>query len=852
MLSEKNRRRTRIVAVVLFILAGLILMSGCGRVLDHAFQKTVEPDQGRIVLAGLSEDVAVRRDDLGIPVIEAKNFDDLMVAAGYVMASDRLAQMVMLSLLGQGRLSEMAGALTLDIDLLVRTFNLAEAARMEYEASGADIKHLLEMFSRGVNAYIATHADRLPPDFILAGYTPEPWEPVNSFYIYNLLNMGLSFNLREEVAFLNIAGVIGPEKAAWLVPIYPDEPLPLAQAEKLQDLNLTEIQKDAKRLSIISDKFRDLFMPLGAPASNNWAVAPQRTQRNASIIANDTHLAHEHPAPWMLIHFKSPEYHAAGVAVAGIPGIIAGYNGQIAWGMTMVMGDTQDLFLEKLSVMDGKTHYLYKDQWLPVVEREEIFSVKGGRDVVHTISHTRNGPLLNAALAKKLRHAALPPPIKTPMGLALRSTMQEPGRSMEAMFDLNRATDMESASRAIRRIRTLSLNFIYGNRDHIAWQVSGRYPLRKAGRGQLPVPAWTGEYDWTGYADADDHPFVMDPDAGYLGTANHRTISPDYPLILSSSWVSPGRAERINSLLCDDRLHTWESSVRMQADRHDPFVEKLKGVLFDSSVSEEINQEIQSWSDKKKITDANEALAVLEAFDGEMSPESKGAAVYGVFRHVFIHHVFADELNPLDDVPWQSFISMVQAIYGADQDHLLAREDSPFWNDVSTPVIETKAQILARALAETIAQTENLLGKNRDAWAWGKLLTYRWRTQMTRMKTMLPFWKRWAVGLMGRYTDRGPYPAGGNYDTLNVAGYRKGENYDVWLIPVMRMVVDFGLDEPMFLTSCGGQSGNPASPHYDDGIAFWLDGAARPMPFQEGNILRQYHKVRVLAASRLL
>jgi acyl-homoserine-lactone acylase len=212
--------------------------------LDHAFRKTVEPDQGRIVLDGLAEDVLVRRDDLGIPVIEAKNFDDLMVAAGYVMASDRLAQMVTFSLLGQGRLSEMAGDLTLDIDLLVRTFNLAEAARREYEASSADIKHLLEMFSKGVNAYIVTHADRLPPDFILTGYTPEPWEPVNSFYIYNLLNMGLSFNLREEVAFLNIAGVIGPQKAAWLMPIYPDEPLPMAQAEKLQDLDLTEIQKD--------------------------------------------------------------------------------------------------------------------------------------------------------------------------------------------------------------------------------------------------------------------------------------------------------------------------------------------------------------------------------------------------------------------------------------------------------------------------------------------------------------------------------------------------------------------------------------------------------------------------------
>lgn len=850
MLFENNQPHAGYGLIISCIIAALILMSGCGRFLDHALRKTVEPDEGRIVLEGLREDVVVRRDDLGIPVIEAKHFDDLMFAAGYVMAADRLAQMTAFSLLGQGRLSEMAGNLTLDIDVLVRTFNIAEAARREYEASSADIKDMLEAFSRGVNAYIATHADRLPIDFTLTGYTPEPWKPINSFYIYHALNLGLSFNLREEIAFLNIAGAVGPGKAAWLMPVYPDEPLPFAQAEILEEIDFNGMDEDVRQLSSVTDRFGELFMPLGTPASNNWAVASRRTERNASVIANDTHLAHEHPSVWMLLHLKSPGYQAAGIAVAGVPGIIAGYNGHIAWGMTMVMGDTQDIFLEKLSVIGDRVHYLYQDQWLPVMERQEVFKVKGGRDELRTIANTRNGPLLNAALSKNLRHVALPPPIRTSLGLALRSTLQETSRSMEAMFDLNRATDMGSASMAIARIRALALNFIYGNRDHIAWQVSGRYPIRKAGRGHLPVPAWTGEFDWTGYVDSAVHPFVMDPESGYLGTANNRTISPDNPLILSSSWASPGRAERIAALLQDDYRHTWESSVRMQADRHDPFAEKLKGVLFQSPMCEAVQQEIGHWSDGKKIGKAKEALDILGAFDGETAPESKGAAVLGIFRHVFIHRVFADELGPTDGVAWQSFISKIQAIYGADQDHLLGREDSPFWNDVSTPEIETKARILAETLAETIDHAEDLLGKDRDKWAWGKLLTYHWRTQVSRMKPYLPFWKRWVASMMGRYTDRGPYPAGGSYDTLNVAGYRKGINYDVWLIPVMRLVVDFGLDEPMFLTNCGGQSANPAGPHYDDGIALWLEGAARPMPFQDDNIRRQYQKVRVLAAGR--
>jgi acyl-homoserine-lactone acylase len=827
--------------------AAVTLGSGCGRILDVAFRKTVEPAVGRVVLDGLSADVTVRRDDLGIPVVEAKNPDDLMFAAGYVMASDRLAQMVAFSLLGQGRLSEMAGDLTLDIDLLVRTLNLAEAARSEYEASSDDFKTMLQSFSRGVNAYIAAHADRLPPDFMLTGYTPEPWKPVNSFYIYYLLNMGLSFNLREEIAYLNVAAKVGPEKAAWLMPVYPDEPLPFAEALRLKDLDFRKIQDDARHLSLMADRFQDLFVPLGIPASNNWAVAPQRTKAKASIIANDMHLAHEHPPVWMLIHLKSPGYEAAGVAVAGIPGIIAGYNGHIAWGMTMVMADTQDLFLEKLDVINDQVHYLHEGSWLPVDERTETFSIKGAPDVVRTIAHTRNGPLLNAALAKKLRHVAMPPPINLPMGLALRSTLGAPGRSMEAMFELNRAADMEDASQAIGGIRSLGLNFIFGNRDHIAWQVSGTYPLRKEASGQLPVPAWTGEHDWIGFVDPKDHPFIMDPEAGYLGTANHRTLPPGHPLNLSSSWASPGRAERMAAVLEAEHQHTWETSMRMQADRHDPLAAKLKDLLFHSAMSEEIYRELEALPDAKRIA-AREVLSILGDFDGEMAPESQGAAVYGVFRHVFIHRVFADELGPKDDIAWQSLISALQAIYGADQDHLLGREDSPFWNDTSTPVMETKARIIAESLAETIAVAEKLLGGNREAWAWGRLLTYRWQTQTTRMKPLLPFWKQWAVGLMSRYTDRGPYPAGGNYDTLNVAGYRKGDDFDVWLIPVMRMIVDFGLEEPLFLTSCGGQSGNPASPHYNDGIAVWLEGANRSMPFQEENIRRQYHRVRVLAA----
>ncbi len=268
--------------------------------------------------------------------------------------------------------------------------------------------------------------------------------------------------------------------------------------------------------------------------------------------------------------------------------------------------------------------------------------------------------------------------------------------------------------------------------------------------------------------------------------------------------------------------------------------------LFASPLADGIQKEISSWKDTQKIAFAHEAIDILRNFDGVMSPESKAAAVFGVFQNVFVEQVFLDELGPKDSSAWASFKSTLQGFYGADQDHLLGREHSPFWDNASTPEIETKAQIIARSLAETIRQTEILLGKHRNQWQWGRLLKYHWQTQATQMRPYLSFWKRVASGIIGNYTDRGPFDAGGDFNTLNVAGFHKGDDYDVWLIPAMRMVVDFGLEEPLFLTICGGQSGNPASLHYDDGISVWLKGQSRPMSFQDEHIRRQYDRVMEL------
>lgn len=834
---------------MLFLAAALVMSMSACTVIDYAVRDTVHPDTGSAMLPDLTEDAAIRRDKLGIPVVEAQNRHDLSYTAGYTMAADRLAQMVSFSLLGQGRLAEMAGKAALDIDIFIRTLCLPKIAEKQVKQLSPQTHRMLEDFSEGVNAYINTHKDRLPPDFRITGYTPEPWEPVNSLNVFNVLNLGLSFNLSEEIAFLNLARALGAHKAAWLFPVYPDEPLPFDKAEALAEIRLSAMQEPLASLAKTVRKLDRLLMPLGTAASNNWAVAPERTAKGASIVANDTHLPLEHPPVWMLMQLKTPDFHAAGIAMPGIPGIVAGYNGNIAWGMTMVMADSQDLYLERIKTIAGREHYLYKETWQPVQTRTETFHIKGADPVTRTVRCTRHGPLLNEALPPYTGSPAIPGKAKSDFGLAVATTLTEADHTFDAMYGLHFAETPEEGRKALKKVRLMGLNFVYGNAEHIGWQVSGRYPIRKKGRGHLPSPGWTSEYDWQGFLPPERRPRAADPECGYLYTANHRTIEPGEDLILGSSWYAPERAERIRQMLAANENYTFRDAVSMQNDRMDLLAGKLRRLFSDSPLASGIAKAIESWDDANRAGRARQALTILREFDGVMKADSAGAALFGIFHHVLTRRLFRDELGPESGRAWKSFRVLCRGIYGPEQDHLLGRPMSPFWDDVSTPEkIETRADIIAASLAASTAYARRSMGRNPENWQWGKIHTYEWRSRISKMRDHLPLFKRFGAWLAAHYTDRGPYPAGGGFNTINVAGYHKGEDFDVWMIPSMRMVVDFGREEPLFLVNSGGQSGNPGSPHYDDGIRVWLEGGNRQMSYRRENLRQQYDRVFTLKA----
>jgi acyl-homoserine-lactone acylase len=556
--------------------------------IDRHFKGQLDPSQGNITIGGLKDTVTVRRDAYGIPFVEAKNMDDMAMAVGFVHASDRLAQMIGMRLIAEGRLSEMAGPAVLDLDIYMRTMNLNGAAEALYKNVSAENIRLLEFYSKGVNAYFDQHKDKLPPGLALAKYKPEAWKPIDSVKIFALVNFGLSFNLQEEIAALNIAQAIGAEKSAWLLPIYPDEPIALDEAVKLKGVDLNKAARSVAGLTDLQPLLSSVGLG-GTAASNNWAISKEKTKNSASIFCNDMHLPLSMPSMWNMIHIRYGAYDVAGMSIAGAPIVVAGYNGHIAWGMTMVMADNQDLFLEKLKDVNGKLHYLYKGEWLPTVEHKEVFNIKGKSPVTLTFHDTVHGPLLNEALKKEPIHVIEAKSIDLPYGVALSRTVSTADDdSMNAFFQLSFAKSVDEAIPVMKRIRAIPLNMVFADKDNIAWQVIGNYPVRAKGRGLMPSPGWTGVYDWTGLLDTAVLPNLKNPPAGFIGTANHRTVPKDYPYILSSSWYWPERAERIIQMASATDKHTTQTNMDMQLDTLSLFVPKLKEVILNGELAVDI------------------------------------------------------------------------------------------------------------------------------------------------------------------------------------------------------------------------------------------------------------------------
>jgi penicillin amidase len=416
--------------------------------------------EGTLTLAGLSAPVQVLRDGDGLVTIRAEGEADAAFALGFVHAQDRLWQMDAMRRIVAGRLSEVTGPATLDTDRLMRTLGLYRKAEESLALMAPEIRTLMQAYSDGVNGFLETRSGALPPEFLLLGYEPEPWRPVHSLLWGQIMALRLSGNWRNELLRARLAGQLSEEQIEELWPAEPpDGPITLGAATgdigPAANAAPDDIGRAAEAaFSLLAGVPQDL---LGPGASNSWVLSGAQTASGKPVLANDPHLGFIVPGTWYLVRIETPEGTRAGATTPGVPAIIIGHNGRIAWGFTTTHSDTQDFVIEKFDPTDPK-RYLTPEGPLPFQIRDEVIRVKGEDPMVHRVQSTRHGPVLsdvepdvrrsNEALARQ-GHAA------TALALAWPA-LSHPNRTAEALFRLNRAGDWGEFVEALRLFHGVS------------------------------------------------------------------------------------------------------------------------------------------------------------------------------------------------------------------------------------------------------------------------------------------------------------------------------------------------------------------------------------------------------------
>jgi penicillin amidase len=820
-------RRRRLLGV----LGGAAALAGAG--LLATLRRSLPQTRGTVRLAGLNGQVEVICDRWGVPHIYANSADDLFFAQGYVHAQDRLWQMEFQRRLAAGRLSEVLGEATLEIDRTFRILGLYRAAEADIRAFAPESRQLMDAYVAGVNAYLARAEGRLPIEFRLLRYAPEPWRLADSFSWLKVMAWMMSGNWASEVIRARLAAKLGADLAADLEPPYPADAPTIVHGSGLPEGATpapngwgSDLLRDALR------QVGDLFRPVStvAPAappgglaqaaasSNEWVVSGERSESGWPLLANDAHMLVQMPAVWYQAHLVGGGYNMSGVSLPGLPGVAAGHNEYCAWGITVAWQDCQDLYVERLNPQDSH-QYEYMGNWLDAAVIREEIRVKGRTEsVVEEVLTTRHGPIISSMIGED-----------TP--LALRWVGLDAADPVQPVARLNRAHNWEEFRTALSDWAAPSLNFVYadrlGERGNIGYVQAGKVPVRARGYGLVPVPGWTEEYEWRGYLSLDDLPQAYNPADGWLATSNNLVVDSDYAHFLSADLENPCRVRRAVDLITSrDRLSA-DDCVRFQLDTYSAQAERFVRHVLDLEAENETERR---------------ALTYLKAWDAHLEPDSVAASLYEVCRLRALHLVFAGHLGELADfyIGAGNLTPLGESSLFHDRSivrllDLLDGNGNDYWlREPGSGQIRSRQDILRQALKQALASLTEELGADMERWTWGRL---------NRVLFAHTFG---AVRPLGLLFNRGPYPQGGDQETLlRAAGKPQFPLEPAQVVDGLRFVADLSDWERCRITIPGGQSGHPASRHYADLIPLWRQGRLQAMPFAREQVER-------FAESRLL
>lgn len=844
------------------LILALVLGAGGTFYFKSYLPNTVAPKSfpqidGEIKVEGLDGPVDIYRDKMGIPHIYASTTHDLFFAQGYVHAQDRFWQMDFWRHIGSGRLAEMFGEGQVETDMFLRTLGWRNVAEQEYAALGPDSKAILEAYAEGVNAYIA---DREPVELsleyaILTGilnpdYVIEPWTPIHSLTWAKAMAWDLGDNMDTEIERAILLKTLTPEQLDELYPPYPeDRPVIVPVIGEQSSVGSDQFSVNSDQSSVSGDlsavsarlpitiyqsladklvRMEAVLGPRGAGiGSNSWAVSGKLTATGKPLLANDMHLGIQMPSIWyqMSLHCQpvseSCGLEVTGFSFAGVPGIIAGHNNRIAWAYTNLGPDVQDLFIEKINP-DNPNQYEYNGEWVDFETRKEIIQVGGGDPVEITVRISRHGPIISDTYGPLKDQIDPEAPddkafkdeagIELPehYAIALAWTALTPSSPFEAIWGFNNAQNWEEFRAAARGFHVPAQNLLFADADgNIGYQTPGDIPIRKKGDGTLPVPGWTDEYEWAGFIPFDELPYALNPQSGYIVTANNQAQPRDYPYPLKP-YTYGERAARIV-----DMIENAPGKIdiayfqKMHGDSKSLNAEALVPVLL----SVKLDPELASIRDE-----------FLANWDYQETADSSAAVLFEAFWWNLLTNTFADDL-PEDYWPgggtrWYEVMR-----------RLVQQPESRWWDDQSTAdKVERRDDIFAKSFAQAVKCEicVKKFGRDIAQWKWGELHTATFRNQ-TLGKS--------GIGPIEALFNRGPFVTGGGEGAVNATGWPLGKSFEVDWLPSEREIVDLSNLNNSLALHTTGQSGHAYHPHYDDMAPLWATVQYYPMWWEQESVI---------------
>jgi penicillin amidase len=815
--------------IAILILVLIITLVG---LTAYTFRKSFPQESGIIAIEGLENEVKVQRDEWGIPQIYAASAHDLFLAQGYVQAQDRFWQMDFWRHIGTGRLSEMFGESQLEKDRFLRMMGWKKLAQQEFVTLDASTKVNLQAYAEGVNAYLANHqGSALSLEYAVLNllnrnYRPEAWQPIHSILWGKVMAYDLSTNLGDEIERAILSKNLSPARINEIHPPYPqdypvivpDFKVAKKSKEAEEDVNLLALKDITPSLKSIASNVTAMEEILGGTGmgvgSNSWAISGKRTATGKPILADDPHLAVQMPSIWYEVGLhcevisNNCPYNVTGFSFAGVPGIVVGHNNRIAWGVTNVMSDTMDLYVEKINP-ENPNQYEVNGKWVDMQLVKEEIQVASSESVFQTIRYTKHGPILSD-LVPTLQQFDRDSSVQVPADYAvsLRWTALEPSKVITAIQEINRAQNWQQFRSAASKFDIAAQNLLYADVDgNIGYQMPGKTPIRKQGDGRYPVPGWNDKYEWLGYIDFEELPHSFNPPLGYIVTANNAVVDESYPYVITKDWVHGYRAKRIHEMISQANSPLTLADVElMQGDTLNlnarDLLPILKSISFDDSRIENARQLLLNWNFQLKI-------------------ESPASVIFETFWKKLLAITFHDEL-PQDYHPdgsdrWYAVVK-----------NLVAQPDNLWWDNRNTYVVENRDQIFKLALAEAVDELENTLGNNPEKWTWGKLHKINFRN-VTLGKS--------GVTAIERLFNRGTYKLAGDGETINANRWKANQSsFEVTHIPSLRMILDLASFDNSQAIHSTGQSGHAFNRHYTDMIEPWRNIKYHSMLWENNQI----------------